>query len=89
MTNNDAWLKVLEQRVEELKDKEERHRKHISVIIDEFREWVSESDESSIYYDAEYKAQRITEARETYKSVWAAFKQAEAELNNYKNMMGF
>lgn len=89
MTNNDAWLKVLEQRVEELKTKEANHKRHISVVIDEFRKWAAEADELEIYYNADFKAQRVVEARETYKAVWARFKKAESELEEYKETMGF
>lgn len=89
MANNDAWLKVLEQRVAELKRKEELHKEEIGNVIARFRDWVNEAEDIDIYYNAEYEVSKVTNQRETYKSAWAAFKKAEAELENYKETMGF
>lgn len=83
----DAWLKVLEQRVEELKGKEERHRNAIPAAIERFREWVSTADEYSIIDDAELRAKKVTEVRETYRAVWQELKKAESELWNYMDTM--
>ena len=83
----DAWLKVLEDRVEELKKKEERHRNAIPEAVERFREWVSTADEYSIIDDAEFRTKKITEVRETYRAVWNELKKAESELWNYKETM--
>ena len=87
MENRNAWEKVLMDRVEELRSKEQGHKQHISHIIADFKEWVAEASEFDIYYDAEYKAQQIAEARETYKAVWHRYKEAEAELERYREIM--
>lgn len=87
MTNNDAWLKVLEKRVEELRFKEQMHRKEIDNVIARFRDWANTAEDTLIYYNAEYEATKISQQRETYKSVWKAFKEAEAELEKYKEAM--
>lgn len=85
---NDAWLKVLEDRVTELQQKHDTHRKSIDKTIAEFRKWVNTTDDLYIYYDVEYKAEEIAKVRETYKAVWHELKRAEAELQNYKETMG-
>lgn len=83
----DAWLKVLEQRVEELKAKEERHKNAIPKAIEDFKKWVSTADEYSIIDDAEFRAKKVTEVRETYRVIWQELKKAESELWNYRNTM--
>ena len=89
MTNtNDAWVKVLEERVAELQQKHDTHRKNIDKTIAEFRKWAQESDDLDIYYDIEYRAEKVAKVRETYKAVWHELKKAEAELNKYKETMG-
>ena len=89
MTNtNNAWLKVLEDRVTELQQKYDAHRKNIDKTIAEFREWAKESDDLDLFYDIEYRAEKVAKVRETYKAVWHELKKAEAELQNYKETMG-
>lgn len=80
----DAWLKVLEDRVEELRKKTEMHEDNINRAIAQFREWVSTASDFDIYYGAEEHGKRVTSVRETYKAVWNEFHKAEAELENYK-----
>lgn len=89
MNTKDPWLKVLENRVEELRKKEKLHREEISNVIARFRDWATTADELTVYYNAEYEASKITKQREIYKSVWEDFKKAEAELDAYKEEMGF
>ena len=86
MTNNDAWLKELERRVEELRKKTEMHEDNVNRAIAQFREWVSTASDFDIYYGAEDHGKRVTSVRETYKAVWADFKRAEAELERYKEV---
>ena len=83
----DAWLKVLESRVEELKKKTDTSKKAIEETIAKYRRWVASADDLDIYYEASSKALEIDEIRETYKSVWAKYKEAERELWNYKDTM--
>lgn len=85
---NDAWLKVLEDRVEELQKKHKAHEQNIKDTIERFRKWAAETDDFDIYYDVEYRAKCIADARETYKAVWHRLKEAEAELEKYKETIG-
>lgn len=86
-TNEDKWLKVLEDRVAELSEKHETHKAGIDKAIARFRKWAEIAEDVDIYYDAEYMARRVVDARETYKSVWRRLKEAEAELETYKETM--
>lgn len=83
----DAWLKVLKDRVDELKQKADTSEKAITETIAKFREWVASADDFDIYYNASCKATEVDDARETYKAVWAKYKEAEAELFRYKDTM--
>lgn len=85
---NDAWLKVLEERVAELQQKEQTHKKEVSRVIARFRNWAATADEFDIYYDVEYRAKDVASVRETYKAVWHELKKAEAELEEYKETIG-
>ena len=83
----DAWLKVLEDRVEELRKKTEMHEDNVNKAIAQFKEWVSAATDFDIYYGAEERGKRVTSVRETYKAVWEEYKKAEAELFRYKEVM--
>ena len=83
----DVWLKVLKDRVEQLKLKEELHRKNISDEAERFKKWVANASEYDIVDEAMYKAQIVTEARETYRAVWKEYKEAQAEMFRYKEAM--
>lgn len=83
----DAWLKVLEGRVEELRKKTETHEENVHKKIAHFREWASSAEDLDIYYCAEDMGKEMTSVRETYKAVWTEYKKAEAELFRYKEVM--
>lgn len=89
MTNNDAWLKVLEQRVEELQLKCDTCNRAITKAVARFKEWVQMTDDLEIVYDAKYQAERLTKAKETYHAAWQELNKAKAELQDYKGTMGF
>lgn len=84
----DPWLKVLEDKVKELKGKHDSARASIDEQIANFRKWVAEAADIDIYYEAGYRASEIDATRETYKAIWQRYKKAEAELLNYKETMG-
>lgn len=83
----DAWEDVLIGRVDELKHKTDTAEKAINDTIAKYRRWVASADDLDIYYEASSKALEIDEIRETYKSVWAKYKEAERELYNYRQTM--
>lgn len=89
MTNNDTWLKVLEQRVEELQVKVNKCEARINHAVAEFREWIRTANDIDIVYDADWKADIVKDAHEKYKVVWAEFRRAVMELEEYKETMGF
>lgn len=83
----DAWEKVLIARLEDRKKKEESFRNEIPKKVKEFRAWAATADETDIYYGIDDKAKQIAKVREAYKEAWAEYKNAEAELNNYRETM--
>lgn len=83
----DAWEKVLEDRVAELKKEEASSKKAISDEARRFREWASNVDECDLIYDAIDKVQLLTKAREAYRLVWREYKRAESELYKYRQTM--
>lgn len=84
LRKEDPWMKVLEGRVEELKQKHDACEQNIHDTVKRFRKWAAEADETDIYYDVEYRIQSVVDARTTYKAVWKRLKEAEAELEKYK-----
>lgn len=83
----DVWLKVLEDRVEALKRKEALYKENISNEAERFKEWVSSASEYDIVDRAVYMAQLVKDAREAYRAVWNEYREAESELNKYKEAM--
>ena len=83
----DAWEKVLEDRVENLKRKEALYKENISNEAERFKKWVSNASEYDIVDSAVYMAQLVKDAREAYRAIWQNYKEAERELFNYRQTM--
>lgn len=83
----DAWLKVLEDKVEMLRKQTETLEDKINKAIAEFKEWTANASDFDIYYGAEEHGKRVTSVREAYKASWEEFRKAEIELFRYRDTM--
>lgn len=82
----DPWMGILESRVNELEQKAQYHRHNVSKAVETFKEWINTADEIDIIYDVECQARIVKDAKETYTSVWRRYREAEAELERYKEV---
>lgn len=83
----DAWLKVLEDRVNALEQQKELYGEEVTETAKRFREWVTEADEIDLIYDSESKAHNLNKKKETYTEVCNELRKAKSELWNYKDTM--
>lgn len=83
----DAWLKVLEDRVNALEQKKDLYAEEVTRLVKCFREWVAEATDIDLIYDSESKARHLNKSKETYTEVCSELRKAKSELWNYKDMM--
>lgn len=83
----DAWLKVLEGRVEDLELEKALYRDEVNAKARRFKEWVAEADEFDVICDAESKAHQLIVAKDELHEICNKLRKANAELWNYKEAM--
>ena len=83
----DPWLKVLEDRVAEEKEKADASIQTLKSLAAEFKEWIILAEDYEIIYDLDFKAEQIKEERDCYAAVVHRLHKAKGELADYKETM--